>query len=86
MVIRMAKFPTIDEFAKSVAEKLLDDYEYNGKTIREWVEIILNEDFVNVVRCKDCKHYYHGTCVNDFALNLMRENDYCSYGERKCEE
>jgi hypothetical protein len=39
-------------------------------------------DRVEVVRCKDCKHYYHGTCSNDFALNLMRENDYCSYGKR----
>lgn len=40
-------------------------------------------DVVEVVRCKECKHYYHGTCTNDFALNLMRENDYCSYGERR---
>lgn len=49
------------------------------------VESIPAADVVEVVRCKDCKHYYHGTCTNDFALNLMRENDYCSYGERRSE-
>ena len=49
-------------------------------------EIAPAADVVEVVRCRDCTHYYHGTCANDFALNLMRENDYCSYGERKCEK
>lgn len=34
------EFPTIDEFAKNVAEKALDEFIYEGKTIREWVEII----------------------------------------------
>ena len=34
------EFPTIEEFAKDVAEKALDEYEYNGKTIRQWIEII----------------------------------------------
>ena len=43
-------------------------------------------DVVEVVRCKDCRHYHHGACTNDFALNLMRENDYCSYGERRAEK
>lgn len=36
----MAKFPTIEEMAQNVAEKALDEYEYKGKTLREWVEII----------------------------------------------
>ena len=36
----MAKFPTIEEMAQTVAEKALDEYEYKGKTLREWVEII----------------------------------------------
>ena len=52
----MAKFPTMDEFAKDVAEKVIDEYEYHGKTIREWIHLILNADAVPVVRCKDCKH------------------------------
>lgn len=40
----MAKFPTIEEMARDVAEKALDEYEYNGKTLREWIEIILATD------------------------------------------
>ena len=38
------KFPTIEEMARDVAEKALDEYEYNGKTLREWIEIILATD------------------------------------------
>lgn len=38
------KFPTMDEFAKGVAEKALDEIEYNGKTIRQWIEIIASND------------------------------------------
>ena len=34
------KFPTIKEMAEEVAEKALDEYEYKGKTLRQWIEII----------------------------------------------
>lgn len=34
------KFPTIKEMAQNVAEKAFDEYEYKGKTLRQWVEII----------------------------------------------
>lgn len=37
------KFPTIDEFAKRVAEKALDEITYEGKTIREWAGIITKQ-------------------------------------------
>ena len=43
----MAKFPTIEEMAQNVAEKALDGIEYEGKTLREWVKIILATD-INV--------------------------------------
>jgi hypothetical protein len=43
------KFPTIDEFAKGVAEKALDEVTYEGKTIREWAEIITKQQ-----PCEDC--------------------------------
>lgn len=38
------KFPTITEIAKEVAEKALDEYVYEGKTIRQWVEILKDYD------------------------------------------
>ena len=37
-------FPTITEIAKEVAEKALDEYVYEGKTIRQWVEILKDYD------------------------------------------
>lgn len=42
-------------------------------------------DAVEVVRCKDCKHFVKAT--DWFACKKwymdIREDDYCSYGERK---
>lgn len=44
-------------------------------------------DAVEVVRCKDCKHYKpeEYECGCDFAggLPYVKPDDYCSYGERK---
>lgn len=37
-------------------------------------------DFVEVVRCKDCKYWNNGDC---YRLELSRPDDFCSYGERK---
>ena len=39
-------------------------------------------DMVEVVRCKDCKHWHNGDC---YRLELSLPNDFCSYGERKGE-
>lgn len=36
------KFPTMTEMAKEVAEKALDEYEYKGKTIRQWIDEIIS--------------------------------------------
>ena len=45
-------------------------------------------DVVEVVRCKDCKHYKTMFCKmdiwhKDITLYRAEENDFCSYGERK---
>lgn len=56
-------------------------------------EYLVKNDVVEVVRCKDCKHfrrYTHksrGECGLFSELNSsMQITDYCSYGERRCEE
>ena len=41
---RRIKFPAITEMAKEVAEKAMDEYEYEGKTIRQWVDEILRAE------------------------------------------
>ena len=33
----------VEEMAKEVAEKALNEYVFEGKTIRQWVEIILRD-------------------------------------------
>lgn len=43
------EFPTMDKFAKDIAEKALDEIVYEGKTIREWVEILVRQQ-----PCEDC--------------------------------
>ena len=40
-------------------------------------------DAVEVVRCKDCKHYKIGLC---YGWHCVEEDDFCSYGERREEE
>lgn len=49
-------------------------------------------DVVEVVRCKDCKHYFDGCCYitarsplfkYDVNIHHRKGNDFCSYGERK---
>ena len=45
-------------------------------------------DVVEVVRCKDCKHRYYDKerklyyCEMYFGLGILKDNNYCSYGER----
>jgi len=41
------KFPTYEEFAKKVAEKALDEFLYDGRSLREWVQIIGSEDAIS---------------------------------------
>lgn len=52
-------------------------------------EALPNADVVEVVRCKDCRHYETCNHGKDYCWLLdmgVVENDYCSYGERKEEE
>ena len=46
------------------------------------LEYFAAPDVVEVVRCKDCKHFEQTECPWDefFVINV---NDYCSRGERK---
>lgn len=37
-------------------------------------------DTVEVVRCKNCKHWGGGDC---YRMELARGDDYCSYGEKR---
>ena len=62
----MAEFPTCEEMAKNVAEKALDEFLYNGKSIREWMQIIASEDCISRQAVLDVmkKHWLNGTVAH----------------------
>ena len=46
------------------------------------------KDMVEVIRCKDCKHFQENYCYsyqwwNDDSAVIVGDTDFCSYGERK---
>ena len=59
-------------------------------------DAVHDKDLVEVVRCKDCIHWYEpdGVClkiysdgaVSPYAWQYRNEDDFCSYGERKDNE
>ena len=80
----MAKFPTMQEMAKNVAERALDEYEYKGKTIRQWVAMLCRGDCEEVVRCKDCVLHGHCSTEDVFLFSRLKsENAFCCVGKRK---
>lgn len=54
----------------------------------EITDITSRDDFVQVIRCKDCKHFYEKklvvftTCWYQSIVNAQ-PNDFCSRAERK---
>ena len=54
-----------------------------------WINEAPTVDAVEVVRCRDCKHFTKGMAVGMCKRNPekpilpMKYNDFCSYGERK---
>ena len=56
--------------------------------MREWIDNAPTIDAVEVVRCKDCRHAYKRKPINKTAVLCelygagMKDNDFCSYGER----
>lgn len=44
----MAKLPTFEETVQEVAQRALDECEYEGKTLREWIEIIKTQRGTNL--------------------------------------
>ena len=68
-----------------------DDYTDYNVAIVDALNIIDEQptaDVVEIVRCKDCKHYKFGSdeiryCFMNDSDHLWQDDDYCSYGERR---
>ena len=55
----------------------------NGiETVLEYAEQLPTVDAEVVVRCKDCKHEFGGSCIL-CGFQSRKPDDFCSYGERK---
>lgn len=55
----------------------------NGiESVMEYAERLPTVDAEVVVRCKDCKHEFGGSCTICW-LQKRKPDDFCSYGERK---
>lgn len=57
-------------------------------TNKDSLDVQSTVDAVEVVRCKDCRYYVTNYAVPHCGRTLigMKKSDYCSYGERKCDD
>lgn len=83
----MAKinFPSSKEFTRRVANEALDNFEYEGLTIRQWADKIVNNEYREVKRGKWINgkyrdEWYCSVCRNGANLD-WKENpilsDFC---------
>ena len=81
-------------FAESPDERHSDVPEYSEHKIHEMIYRTINEamsaieqqptaDVVEVVRCKDCKHYNGDSAVCKCMNRAMKGDGFCSCGERR---
>ncbi|MBQ8289345.1 MAG: hypothetical protein IJY01_00535 [Clostridia bacterium] len=80
------------------ADKLAKTYMLKGKdklrlaTVINELEIASTVDAVEVIRCKDCAHCNYDPnaeiykCERRCIPERVSEVDFCSHGERRCEE
>ncbi len=85
-----------DEAVKAIVEHPSNIAPFTRKAI-EAIKNLPTADVVEVVRCKDCKHFTidEGDCLGNCNCQRIarnyggeiypEENHFCSYGERKTE-
>jgi hypothetical protein len=90
-----------DELSKAISEKLIQVLETNDEIIIKKPVLRISEygplnsveyrkivDWVPLIRCKDCKHYYDEEkwCSRLALCREFDENGFCSHGERREDE
>ena len=84
------------EYSKEFSFTMFFNSLRNAKTVKKCIEVddsvpnvATAVDFVEVVRCKDCKHRYNPNapmcqpfCKKHITMEAM-DDDFCSYGERR---
>ena len=53
--------------------------------VQEWKKRINGENSTQpeIIRCKDCKHYDTSGCMGRDAFYSLKDDDFCSWGERQ---
>ena len=78
------------QFSTGLSDEIGNHYGNADVVFADDIENAPTVDAVEVVRCRDCKWSKRDTlldkywCKHFFGEMEVRENDYCSYGERKC--
>lgn len=82
----MARMTDIDALLEKVAKIQASDGGQE-KRVGEIILAITNAPTVEVVRCKDCKHYewdeFDGCYVCTRLSKYVKEDFWCAHGERK---
>ena len=74
------------KYAGDIFRKLID-IGFDIKTATVFLNEVADADVVPVVRCNDCKHLMFSDCYGECSrgyMGIVSPDDYCSYGERKC--
>lgn len=80
--------------SRQAALDIFDDIPLFGSAAQMLIDAIPAVDAVEVVRCKDCKYLYCCSAVDRRfycrhwpkgleGINVIEDNPFCSYGERK---
>ena len=73
------------------AELISNLKEFANEQLTPLIENLIQKqpaaDVVEVVRCRDCKHYVANYCTRDIRgrtnMFYVSDNDFCSYGKTK---
>ena len=83
----MAELPTIEELAKDVARKTLQEITINNMPLTEFVEKVNNSIENNNCNITACRYNADGKCTNeekrkecvDVSRKVLCEDDICMY-------
>ena len=63
------EYPTEEEFAKKIADKALNEVEINGRTVKQWIEIL--SDVYAVVDSYDIDFHRDRGDLTDFEKDML---------------
>ena len=90
----MSRYIDRDAVRRAIKEYCCIQEEITPDGIAKVVMSVPTVDVVEVVRCKDCKYLYCLSAIDRqfycrhfpkglTGINIIEDNPYCSYGERK---